>query len=181
MNFGLPWGALKLGESSLGAGFSMFLNDKTETSTPNFLRQAVVVMPTHKPASRRQALNAVTKGLKRHKGLEVSAIKPALFSEIRRYLNQGALLLHLDSVDGDNCVFDDGVYPLTTLETLGYSWLTILGGSASCARAAETRRQLNSALTIFRTFDVDPKVQAAFERTLFQALASGSQSASAFV
>ena len=50
---GLPWGALKLGDSSLGSGFSLFSNDKTEATEPSFLRQALVLMPTHKPDSRR--------------------------------------------------------------------------------------------------------------------------------
>ncbi len=141
--------------------------------------KGVLIVPRTGGKAKLKALQAATRTMARRHEIDVYPADPATGPGIRRSLEGGALIVHLDTHDGERALLDDGAVPFERLGLGGDTWLTILGGRPSEAAVGASLRGCGSPLVVTHQFSVAPHQSSAGHRALYKALGSGDSVSSA--
>lgn len=136
--------------------------------------RGVLVVPRVVGQARLEAVLAVTRPLARKARLDVFAADPVTGPALRRQLAHGAIMVHLEGIEGDDGVaLDDGHVPIDRLGLDADTWLAVVGGEVAAPQAAWALRRQGVQVVLGRQIDLDAHVAAVADREFYRALATG--------
>lgn len=137
-------------------------------------RRGLLIVPAASGKSRAAALEASTRHLARKAEIDIFPSDPATGPALRRALDGGALLAHIEGARSDGRVaLDDGMVPIERLGLNANCWFARLGGVEPNCDAALSLRASGVQVVLGRQAELRPRETAAVDRELYRALASG--------
>lgn len=144
-------------------------------SGPGLLPRGVLAIPTLAGGPRRDAVLASTRRLVRKTELDVFPADPVTGPGLRRILERGAALVHVEGIGpGDRILLDDGPVPADRLGIDNRCWLVVLGGTETNLTAGRALREAGAAMVLAHQVELRPHQTAAIDRELYRALAEGA-------
>ncbi len=144
-------------------------------SGPGVLPRGVLAIPTLAGGPRRDAVLASTRRLVRKTELDVFPADPVTGPGLRRILEHGAALVHVEGVGpGARILLDDGPVPADRLGVDNRCWLVVLGGTETNLDSGRRLRESGAAMVLAHQVELRPHQTAAIDRELYRALAEGT-------
>lgn len=144
-------------------------------SGPGVLPRGVIAIPTLAGGPRRDAVLASTRRLARKTTLDVFPADPVTGPGLRRILEHGAALVHVEGVGpGARILLDDGPVPADRLGVDNRCWLVVLGGTETNLDSGRRLREAGAAMVLAHQVELRPHQTAAIDRELYRALAEGT-------
>ncbi len=144
-------------------------------SGPGILPRGVMAIPTLAGGPRRDAVTASTRRLVRKTQLDIFPADPVTGPGLRRILEHGAVLVHVEGVGpGARILLDDGPVPADRLGVDNRCWLVVLGGTETNLDSGRRLREAGAAMVLAHQVELRPHQTAAIDRELYRALAEGA-------
>lgn len=144
-------------------------------SGPGVLPRGVLAIPTLAGGPRRDAVLASTRRLARKTELDIFPADPVTGPGLRRVLEHGAALVHIEGVGpGARILLDDGPVPADRLGVDNRCWLVVLDGTETNVDSGRTLREAGAAMVLAHQVELRPHQTAAIDRELYRALAEGA-------
>ena len=143
-------------------------------------RQGLLVLPRSAGQARVKAVRASTRPLARRHDIDLYPADPATGPGVRQSLENGALLVHIEGMQGEGAVLDDGQVPLHRLGLNDRVWLATLSGQTASLPAMRSLLDGGVHLVVGFQFPLAAHQTSAFFRALWQGLASGDSGVGRF-
>ena len=135
--------------------------------------RGLLVVPRAAGAAKRTALQAATRNLSKTQEIDIYPADPVTGPGMRRALETGAVLVHLDMHDGHAALLDDGRVPIDRLGIGEEVWLAVLGGTQVTQEAGGRLRESGATMVLSHQSEMSPAQAAAIEREFYRSLAHG--------